>query len=73
MKYNVIVDSFNNRAVAFCNDKLEIPDTYLVLDVEHDGTIIGKKYNNGTWEEVSTPISEENKYKSAYALGLNKI
>jgi hypothetical protein len=73
MNYNVIIDKFNNRAIAFCNDNLDIPDTYLVFDIEYDVSILGKRYNNGNWEEVPTPISEQDKFKSAYAIGLSRV
>lgn len=73
MKLYAIVETNNNRLIAFVNTLVDINGCYLVPDVEADGDLIGKRYNNGTWEDVKSPISEEDKFTSDYAKQLNRV
>lgn len=73
MKLYAIVETNNNRLVGFVNALVNITDCYLIPDVEADGDLIGKRYNNGTWEDVESPISEQDKFTSDYAKGLNRV
>jgi hypothetical protein len=73
MKLNGIIDNANNRLIAFCNDILDIPDTYIVTGINPSGLLIGNRYNNGVWEEVLDTSAPENEFKSKYAKDLNRI
>lgn len=73
MNLYAIVETNNNRLVGFVNTLVDIPNCYLISDVEADGDLIGKRYNNGVWEDVSEPISEADKFTSDYAKGLGRV
>lgn len=73
MKLNAIIDTSSNRLIAFCNDLLDIPDTYIITNINPSGISIGNRYNNGTWETVLNPTFPENQFKSKYAKDLNRI
>lgn len=42
-------------ATANLDDEIIVPDNWITVDSE---TVIGKKYNNGEWEEVPQPEPE---------------
>jgi hypothetical protein len=73
MKLYAILETTNNRLVAFSNAPYIIADCYQIPDIDHDDTLIGKKYNNGVWEDVLQPISEQDKFKSEFAKALGKV
>lgn len=73
MNLYAIIETNNNRLVGFVNTLVDIADCYLVSDVEANGDLIGKRYNNGVWEDVETPISEADKFTSEYAKSLGRI
>lgn len=73
MKLYAIIETANNRLIAFSNAPMTIPECYLIENIEHSDELIGKRYNNGNWEEVASPISENDKFKSRYALDLGRI
>jgi hypothetical protein len=73
MKLYAIVETNNNRLVSFVNTLVDIPGCYLIPDIEPASHLIGKKYNNGIWEDVEAPISEEDEFTSEYAKALNRV
>jgi len=73
MKLYAIVETNNNRLIAFANALMAIDGCYLIPDVDHDINLIGKRYNNGVWETVSEPISETDKFTSDYAKALGRV
>ena len=73
MNLYAIVETNNNRLVSFVNTLVDIPDCYLIPNIEPASHLIGKKYNNGIWEDVEAPISEEDKFTSEYAKALGRI
>ena len=73
MKLYAIVETNNNRLIAFVNTLVDINGCYLISDVETNEDLIGKRYNNGSWEDVESPISEQDKFTSDYAKQLNRI
>jgi hypothetical protein len=73
MKLYAIIETANNRLIAFSNAPYNINDCYQIANIDHDDSLIGKRYNNGVWEEVTEPISEQDKFKSEYAKALGKV
>ncbi len=73
MKLYAILEIANNRLIAFSNAPYNIEDCYQIPNIDHDDTLIGKRYNNGVWEDVATPISEEDKFTSDYAKALGRV
>jgi hypothetical protein len=73
MNLYAIVETNNNRLVDFVNTLVDIPGCFLVPDIEPDGDLIGKRYNNGVWEEVSEPISDADKFTSIFAKEIGRV
>ena len=73
MKLYAIIETNNNRLVSFSTGLMEIPGCYLIPNIDHDDNLIGKRYNNGVWEDVEEPISEQDKFTSIYALELGRV
>lgn len=73
MNLYAIVETNNNRLISFVNTLVDIPGCYLIPDIEPASHLIGKKYNNGFWEDVEDPILEEDKFTSEYAKALGRI
>lgn len=73
MKLYAIIETNNNRLICFSNSQMDIEGCYILADVEFDETLIGKKYNNGIWEDILKPISDNDKFTSAYAKSLGRV
>ncbi len=76
MNIYAVVETNNNRLVSFANTEVDIPNCYLVPGIDSNsdlGDLIGKRYNNGVWDDVTVPITEEDKFASDYAKALGRI
>ncbi len=58
----VIIDTATDRAIQFTNVAVDYPDCYCI-EGDFEPSVIGKKYNNGNWEESSEPfVSDQGRW-----------